>query len=258
MVWHTAPRVAGPRTLVLPCGVSVETLAELSAPERVRACRLVWWRTRSGARRAEVHLSVRVDTARAKEQARTDDGALRITGADRGAVEAIALGEGTRIAVPEHPEEVKTVLDAQKAMARCSRGSRGWRRAQGRLQGAHRTIAARDCDTIGKCARRIAREFDVLGMEGLKATPMRASARGGRGIGVAAKRRLNHRIARARWGMWRTALESAFEAEGGCVVEVPAMDSSRGCAACGHLDTASRQRASGLRARAAGAPTTPT
>ena len=50
----------------------------------------------------------------------------RITGADRGCADAVALGDGTRIRVPEHPRLEARALRSRRERTQCARGSRRW------------------------------------------------------------------------------------------------------------------------------------
>ena len=53
--------------------------------------------------------------------------------------------------------------------------------------------------------------------------------------------RLNRSIRTACWGLTQAAMAAAFQARGGRALKLPAMDSSETCAACGHIDAASRK-----------------
>ena len=59
--------------------------------------------------------------------------------------------------------------------------------------------------------------------------------------GVAAKRALNRRIRAGLWGFTQTAIANAMQSTGGLTLKLPAMDSSRTDAACGHVDAENRK-----------------
>ena len=65
---------------------------------------------------------------------------------------------------------------------------------------------------------------------------MGTSARGRSDTGVGAKRALNRRIRAGLWGFTRATLANAMEGAGGVALRLPAMDSSRTDAQCGHVD----------------------
>ena len=92
-----------------------------------------------------------------------------------------------------------------------------------------------------KSACEIARAYDVLGLESLNIKGMGTSARGRSDTGVGAKRALNRRIRAGLWGFTQTTLANTMEAAGGVALRLPAMDSNRTDAACGHVDAENRK-----------------
>ena len=110
------------------------------------------------------------------------------------------------------------VLDAQRAMSKCVRGSRQWHEHLEQLRDEKEAMRAHDRDAIRKAAKDFAATFDVLGIESLIITGMGASARGRAWAGIAAKRALNRSIRAALWGFTQSALTAAFEARGGAVL----------------------------------------
>ena len=83
--------------------------------------------------------------------------------------------------------------------------------------------------------------YSVLGLESLNIKGMGTSARARSGTGVGAKRALNRRIRAGLWGFTQTTLANAMEAVGGVALRLPAMDSSRTDAQCGHVDAENRK-----------------
>lgn len=81
-------------------------------------------------------------------------------------------------------------------------------------------------------------------MEDLRIANMTASAKGTLetpGINVHAKSGLNRRILDQGWGEFRRQLGYKLEWKGGTLVLVDPRDTSRTCAACGHISRENRQ-----------------
>ena len=204
----------------------------------MRAARVCVRKGRRGRCRVEVHLSVRVDV-----EGRAPGTETPVAGVDMGCADTLTLHDGSTLTLPEHEEALEKALDAQRAMSRCVRGSRQWKDALACLRTQRCAMHNRDHDAVRKSARKIARAYEVLGLESLNIKGMGASARGrgGGGGGVAAKRALNRRIRAGLWGFTQTALANAMEAAGGVALKLPAMDSSRTDAECGHVDAENRK-----------------
>ena len=92
-----------------------------------------------------------------------------------------------------------------------------------------------------KASREIARVYTAIGLKSLNIKGMGASARGRGHGGVAAKQALNRRIRAGLWGFTQHAIASAMEAAAALALKLPAMDSSRTDAGCGHVDAESRK-----------------
>ena len=243
VVWDTPPRRVDASTVGLSGLGDVEVLARNPLPEaaRLRSAKVCVKRGSRGRVRVEVHLAVRIDVvARTKRKPRV----RQVAGADMGCAETLTMHDGESLALPDHDAAMEAVLEAQHAMSRCMRGSRQWRTALARLQREKAAMRARDRDAVRKAAKRLAARWDTLGIESLNISGMGASARGRAWSGVAAKRGLNRAIRAALWGFTQTTLANAFEARGGELLALPAMDSSGTCAACGHVDAASRDKRS--------------
>ena len=239
VTWSTPPRRVSADTLRLPGLGDIKVVANNGLPEasRLKAARVCVKRGTRKRQRFEVHLSVRVDIVpRTKRKRMTP----RVAGADMGCADTLTLHNGHTLTLPDHGVGLDTALSAQRAMSKCVAGSRRWRDQRGRLQAAKREMGHSDRDAVRKAAKTIAATFDMLGLESLNIAGMGTSARGRSWVGVGAKRALNRRIRAALWGFTQHALGAALEARGGTVLKLPAMDSSRTCAQCGHVDGASR------------------
>ena len=239
VTWSSPPKRTSADTLRLPGLGEIKVVANNGLPEasRLKAARVCVKRGTRKRQRFEVHLSVRVDVVPRTKRPRETP---RVAGADMGCADTLTLHNGHTLTLPDHGAGLDAALGAQRAMTKCVAGSRRWRNQRGRLQTARRTMGWRDRDAMRKAAKTIASTFDVLGLEHLNIAGMGMSARGRSWVGVAAKRALNRRIRAALWGFTQRALSAALEARGGTVLKLPAMDSSRTCAQCGHVDGASR------------------
>ena len=235
--WNTPPKRVDARTLRLPGLGDIQVRAPNGLPEasRLRSARVCLRNGRRGRRRVDVHLSVRIDV-----EARDDSTKAVIAGADMGCSDTLTLHDGSTLTLPDHDAALEKTLKAQRAMNGCVRGSRRWQSTLQCLRTQRRTMQRRDHDAVRKAARTLAATYDVVGLESLNITGMGASARGRGGTGVAAKRGLNRRIRASLWGFTQNTIANAMEAAGGHALKLPAMDSSRTDAACGHVDAASR------------------
>ena len=239
VTWLTPPKRVSADTLSLPGLPEFQVNANNGLPEasRLRSARVCVKHGTRGRTRFEVHLSVRVDVVPRTKRKRV---APRVAGADMGCADTLTMHNGHTLTLPDHGAALDTVLESQRAMSKCVTGSRCWSGHLDRLRAAKHAMGNRDRDAVRKGAKALAGAFDVLGLEWLNISGMGMSARGRSWSGVAAKRALNRGIRAALWGVTQGALGAAFEARGGTVLKLPAMDSSRTCARCGHVDAASR------------------
>ena len=149
-----------------------------------------------------------------------------------GAPWRVHLPNGGGVEIPEHTERADVCHGARMreraATLECLRTQR-------------RAMQHRDHDAVRKSAREIARAYSVLGLESLNIKGMGTSARGRSDTGVGAKRALNRRIRAGLWGFTQTTLANAMEGAGAVALRLPAMDSSRTDAECGHVDAENRK-----------------
>ena len=241
VVWDTPPRRVDASTVGLVGLGEIGVIANNPLPvaERLRAAKICLKHGSRGRTRIEVHLSVLVDIVPRTKRRRAHP---RVAGADMGCADTLTMHNGRRVTLPDHGARMDAVVRAQRAMSKCVAGSRKWNEERERLGCEKEAMRARDRDAIRKAAKIVAATFDVLGVESLNITGMGASARGRGWSGVAAKRGLNRSIRAALWGFTQHALTAAFEARGGSVLKLSAMDSSRTCAECGHVAGKNRDK----------------
>ena len=97
---------------------------------------------------------------------------------------------------------------------------------------------------IGGLTTHLARTFGLVAIEELRILNMTRSAAGTveePGRNVAAKAGLNRAILNVGWYQFELFLSYKLEETGGVLVKVPARNTSRECAECGHVDAESRK-----------------
>jgi transposase len=163
-------------------------------------------------------------------------------GVDHGVTVTVALSTGELLNVPGlRPKEAERLVRLQRRLAKAQRGSQ--RRARIKVEIAR--LVARQVDRrkdfVEQTSTRLARDFDVIGIEDLDVKAMTGSARGTLeqpGLNVAAKAGLNRGILAAGWGQLAQRLEHKAP---GRVVVVNAAYTSQTCSVCGIVDGASRK-----------------
>ncbi|GAA2433948.1 RNA-guided endonuclease TnpB family protein [Actinomadura vinacea] len=176
-----------------------------------------------------------------------------VVGVDRGVAVSAALSTGDLLYVPGlTPGETRRLELLARRLGRSRRGS--GRRA--RLRAALARLKARERDRrknwVEQTSTRLAREFDVIGVEDLRIGGMTRSAKGTierPGRNVAAKAGLNRGILAAGWGVLVERLE--HKAPGRVHRIAPAYTSQR-CSACGTTDREARESQARFRCRSCG------
>ena len=143
----------------------------------------------------------------------------------------------------EGPRQLARQRRLARALARTQRGSRRRNRARLRLLAHKSKMARRRRDMIHQVTNQLAKNHRVIVIEALRTKAMTASGRGtvaAPGRNVAQKAGLNRAILDKGWGEFRRQLQYKLAWSGGLLLEVPARDTSRTCAACAHVDAASR------------------
>ncbi|GAA2431763.1 hypothetical protein GCM10010191_52020 [Actinomadura vinacea] len=176
-----------------------------------------------------------------------------VVGVDRGVAVSAALSTGDLLKVPGlTPGEARRLELLARKLGRARRGS--GRRA--RLKAALARLKARERDRrknwVEQTSTRLAREFDVIGVEDLNTRGMTRSAKGTLqqpGRNVAAKAGLNRGILASGWGLLVERLE--HKAPGRVHRIDPAYTSQR-CSACGTTDREARESQARFRCRSCG------
>lgn len=171
-------------------------------------------------------------------------------GVDRGVSVAAALSTGELLDVPGlNTPEVKRRDRLQRKLARAKRGSNRRSQVKATLARLKAREADRRKDWVEKTSTRLARRFDVIGVEDLNIRSMTASAKGTvaqPGRNVRAKAGLNRGILNSGWGALTQRLE--HKAPGRVVKVNPAYTSQR-CSACGTVDREARESQARYRCR---------
>jgi putative transposase len=131
-----------------------------------------------------------------------------------------------------------------RRLARKVKFSANWRKAKARLTKLHSRIANIRKDHLHKASATISKNHAIVVMEDLRITNMTKSAQGTverPGRNVRPKARLNRRILDQGWGEFRRQLAYKLPWNGGTLLLVDARNTSRRCAACGHVSADNRR-----------------
>ena len=165
-------------------------------------------------------------------------------GIDVGIAHLATLSTGEHIANPRHTSRVQHKMRiAQRALARCKRGSRNRRKAKARVAALHTKTANARATRLHQITARLSREYGAICVEKLNVANMTRSAKGtadAPGKNVAAKAGLNREIASASFGRFKELLRYKAARAGAKFIEVDPRYSSQTCASCGVVDKASR------------------
>jgi len=129
-------------------------------------------------------------------------------------------------------------------MARKTKFSNNWKKARGRVQRIHSSIANARNDFLHKASTQISKNHAMVCIEDLQVRNMSKSASGtleAPGRKVAQKKGLNKAILDQGWGEFRRQLEYKTRWNGGEFVAVPAAYTSQTCPCCGHISRENRQ-----------------
>ena len=174
-----------------------------------------------------------------------------VVGIDRGVANTLALSEGTMVQAPTlTPSEKKRFLRLERRLARQNtraRKTKTWdskhrTRTLDDLSVLRRNLLDRRTDWVEKTTTMLARTYDLVAVEDLKITTMTKSAAGTvekPGTNVAAKSGLNRAILASCWGKTVQRLEHKLPE--GNLVRVNPRNTSRQCAACGHIGAGNRE-----------------
>lgn len=161
-----------------------------------------------------------------------------VTGIDLGVASFLTTSDGQHVPNPRYfVASAAKLAAAQRALARCQRGSNRRRKVRVRVAAAHRTIRAQRLDHAHKVALDVVRCYDLICHEDLRIVNMTRSARGTieqPGRNVAAKSGLNRSILDAGWGVFLRVLATKAESAGRELIAVDPRNTSRTCPECGH------------------------
>ena len=146
----------------------------------------------------------------------------RETGIDVGVKVFLVTAQGL---VVENPRHFRTgerrVAKADKAVARCQKGSHGRRKALARRAKAYQHVKRQRLDFHHKVALQLLRDNDTIYLEELQVA------------NLVRNKRLAKSINDAGWGQFRTILEAKVACAGRRVVAIPAHYTSQDCSGCG-------------------------
>ena len=167
------------------------------------------------------------------------------TGIDVGIARFATLSDGTFLApLNSFKKHEQRLAKYQRRMARKTKFSNNWKKARGRVQRIHSSIANARNDFLHKATTQISKNHAMVCIEDLQVRNMSKSASGtleAPGRKVAQKKGLNKAILDQGWGEFRRQLEYKTRWNGGEFVAVPAAYTSQTCPCCGHISRENRQ-----------------
>jgi len=144
------------------------------------------------------------------------------TGIDVGLKVFLVTAHGLVVENPRHfRTSERRIAKADKAVARCQKGSHGRRKALARRAKAHQHVKRQRRDFHHKTALQLVRDNDTIYLEDLQVANM------------VRNRHLAKSISDAAWGQFRTILEARAACAGRRVVAIPAQYTSQDCSGCG-------------------------
>lgn len=163
---------------------------------------------------------------------------------DRGIAILVADSDGRTVANPKHfQRSLKRLARAQRRVAKKVKGSKNKEKAKRRVARIHRRVRRQRDHQLHVQSAHYAQQHGVVVIEDLNIRGMTRSASGTKespGKNVAAKSGLNRSILDAAWGRFASMLGYKLTWHGGVLLKVPPNFSSQTCAACDHVDAASR------------------
>jgi putative transposase len=218
-----------------------EATRKLGRRLRNGAARIVRGTLSRGAHRWYLSLTVEI-----QRQVRTGPSARQrtggIVGIDLGVKHLATLSTGEQVPNPRHlARDADRPAAAQRALARCEKGSARRRRAVDRVARIHARVANLRTDAIHQFTSRLVHTHQVVAVEDLNVAGMTRSARGSverPGRNVRAKAGLNKAILDAGFATIRWQLESKTKWYGSKLAVIGRYEpSSKTCSACGVVKT---------------------
>jgi putative transposase len=168
----------------------------------------------------------------------------RQVGIDLGVASTLTTSDGNHVANPRFTRRAADGLAAaQRDLATKKRGTRRRRNAVEHVAAHHRKVANCRRDHAHQLSRRLVDGYDLIVHEDLRITNMVRSASGTvdvPGTNVAQKSGLNRSIHDAGWGQLLSFVAYKAEEAGREVIAVDPRNTSRTCAACGHVAAGNR------------------
>jgi putative transposase len=133
---------------------------------------------------------------------------------------------------------------AQQAMGRKKKFSNNWKKAKAKVQHIHVRIANARRDFLHKTSTAISKNHAMVVIEDLQVSNMSRSAAGTveqPGRNVRAKSGLNRSILDQGWAEFRRQLGYKMSWNGGQLIAVPPMNTSRTCPSCRHVSVNNRK-----------------
>lgn len=169
---------------------------------------------------------------------------MRLTGVDRGVKVTAATSNGELLTMPPVWVAARDeIAELQRVRATKTKYSRAWRTLNRRIARLYGKASKVADNWARQTAREIVDGNDVVVLEDLKLANMTRSAKGTvdePGTNVAAKAALNRKMSEAALGRLRHRICTRAEEAGCRIWVVPAANTSRTCAACGHINEKNR------------------
>ena len=165
----------------------------------------------------------------------------RETGIDVGLKVFLVTAHGLVVENPRHFRQgERRLANADKAVARCQKGSKGRKKALARRAKTHQHIKRQRADFHHKTALMLVRDHDVIYLEDVQVANLRhrpAPKPDGKGgylpNGAKRKAGLNKSISDAGWSTFRAILTSKAVWAGKRVEAIPPAYTSQDCSGCG-------------------------
>jgi putative transposase len=177
-------------------------------------------------------------------------------GGDAGVAQDLTLSNGDVLSLgaPE-PQHWERLAKLQQAVARKTKGSNRWKKAQQKVAKQHRHMANRRRDRQHKASHELATQFSFVVLEDLKLKNMTASAAGTvaePGVNVAAKSGLNRELLARGFGNFKRMVAYKCDRAHIPFVLVNPAFTSQNCPRCHHCEPENRKSQAVFRCVACG------
>lgn len=160
-----------------------------------------------------------------ENQASGRDGGQRCLGIDYAMDGLAVLSDGTRADYPKYYRQAQEKLAReQRRLSHCEKGSRNDAKQKRKVAKIHRKVRNQRKDFLHKFSRRLADDYDVIGVEDIDLKAMSRSLQFGKSV-------MDN-----GYGMLRTMLAYKLEEHGGRLIKVDRwFPSSKRCSCCGNV-----------------------